>query len=1712
MAETYESLFGTGEEDTVPADEEDFSVVDSGNIIDQSIAEASLTYDVPEDEIREIIRVESNYDPDAVSKAGAQGLMQLMPNTAKEMGVTDSFDPRQNIFGGTRYYSQLKKRYGGNRELAHAAYNAGPTAVDKAGGVPNFPETKGYLKNLGFTGVTTVKDITRTNEYDDLFGKREPEDEAADEIFASAPSDEYNELFGTAGDPLSVRGSVDKGYAEEVAAIKNNESTGSENPNIVTFEDAVEAYEGEIMGTHAGRVTVKSKMNKLLADESLELTEDEAYLEAMRDTIFEMTGKNIEDRIGSPKPGLGRTIGGFWEGLKGSVRDTAIGIESGIVTMDQLYDREEIAEDPIAAMRRMVKSEQIDPYELGKIQVDVAELMENGISESEATGIAMSDWLDRMNEMQQGRMDFFNSIAESDALEGDERYQQSSGITEEVASAIGGSVGDLPVYAVHWTLGMAKTYARIKGSLFSEISDKLEETHPEIPEEGRRMVAEQAASLGAGAQTPLESIGKITQIATILGKKGFKKFAVGMGATYFGETATEYLQQYPEEWAIMWALNQDLSHQELKEFFIEKLPEIHERAKYAGKVGGYAGLFTAGAGRVVAGPMAHYISAKQQKINNTREGKILDERTRVQEEQLDAIRDEDGDNSVEAVGSIFEKKAEPTTVTGAVKEQLDLELRPTETEQEVTPLRTTIKERVKDIVKNLKPRLLDRVSAIKQLSIDAYKHAVVYPGKMDMAMTELRLLETQLPELKGHHALWDRWLAARRIEGRAARNIVSPMEHESLTKLQEEYDAAKAELEESGQKVEQVLTIFGVNKPTAQKIAQTPQEKLMQKKAKALAAQQNKIAQKAKESLIDEWARTKDISRAQAKTDLEGYDQIWREWVYTRLVVPSFDAGLISEPVFNELYQRKQKGETYSTMEVLDKIDDLVEQAGIPSREYFSVGSQKVVQRERGASADQKVDSLIDATLRKFVKAKVLIERNRVARIITSDPKVATSGSVFERVYETPEELAKLKAQDEKAGKTDVKYRKKTRVKARTEDIISVMENGERFNYVVDKEVAQALKNLTTWQAPRWVAMFNNVFRKSATVWNPGFAYTNAIRDTFLSYVASPAHRPLGMTRTFFRNLVQGKGVTDSYLRAMKNQPFAFDWLRGIYNGTGAAFGAPETITTTGQTLERRLILVSQANVFDADSTLFEKHFASGGGFGWTAEEVKGRPDIGEVLFKDSNNRPIVADILASPAQIGKLIEKINEAIEYAPRLGVRHRIEQVLQENINKKVYNKYQTDVAKVLREEQARKDQYGDGSTQHRQFKTRTVMPLYNRIHSEIQTEMAFISRQSGIDFNRGGTTVKLLNQFVPFFNARVQGTSTLLRALAVEPEFSVAKDQGGSARREALIKYGIVNVMPTMAAYAFSQMFDPDGEKRKDIPNYVKRDYWVFPYDMVEKNGKLEPKYMLIPKGEVGKLSNLFEQHLYENYGGDADFLTFTLEYLGALSPIGTADPLGILDKSGTSQAISSVLPPWAKAVQTFTSGYDLYRDRPLETAGMQNDPVYARFKQNTPEVYKWFSKWMYDLGIRDERLSPVRLQQMAADMTTFYGQQGFSPERMAQNVANRLVRTQGGAVEEHNWDLVNKIDEGYKELRYEVEQRVANGDRRGASALITQWNKNIREKINEVDISSLKDLGIKIKTNQGLFNAYRVEPRKRANWMSKRKDERKGIVRKLEGRQ
>jgi len=145
---SYQAEYGRPVANASCLDLSNADMVKRAELLNDSIDSAAATFKIDADLLKAVAQIESCFDRKAVSKVGAQGVMQLMPATAKELGVTDSFNAAQNINGGARYLATLLTRYDNNHRLALAAYNAGPGAVDKFQGIPPYPETQKYVEKV----------------------------------------------------------------------------------------------------------------------------------------------------------------------------------------------------------------------------------------------------------------------------------------------------------------------------------------------------------------------------------------------------------------------------------------------------------------------------------------------------------------------------------------------------------------------------------------------------------------------------------------------------------------------------------------------------------------------------------------------------------------------------------------------------------------------------------------------------------------------------------------------------------------------------------------------------------------------------------------------------------------------------------------------------------------------------------------------------------------------------------------------------------------------------------------------------------------------------------------------------------------------------------------------------------------------------------------------------------------------------------------------------------------------------------------------------------------------------------------------------------------------------------------------------------------------------------------------------------------------------
>jgi soluble lytic murein transglycosylase-like protein len=159
-----------------------------------AVEQAAAEHELPAELIRSVIQVESNYNPFAVSPKGAMGIMQLIPETARRFGVTDAFNPVENIRGGTKYLKYLLDLYHGDYGLALAAYNAGEGAVAKHGGVPPYAETRRYVESVQTQFTGAVKNRTR-----------KPALQGVSSTVAEAPAQQYNQIHEIMEPDGSVR-------------------------------------------------------------------------------------------------------------------------------------------------------------------------------------------------------------------------------------------------------------------------------------------------------------------------------------------------------------------------------------------------------------------------------------------------------------------------------------------------------------------------------------------------------------------------------------------------------------------------------------------------------------------------------------------------------------------------------------------------------------------------------------------------------------------------------------------------------------------------------------------------------------------------------------------------------------------------------------------------------------------------------------------------------------------------------------------------------------------------------------------------------------------------------------------------------------------------------------------------------------------------------------------------------------------------------------------------------------------------------------------------------------------------------------------------------------------------------------------------------------------------------------------------------------------
>ena len=343
--------------------------------------------------------------------------------------------------------------------------------------------------------------------------------------------------------------------------------------------------------------------------------------------------------------------------------------------------------------------------------------------------------------------------------------------------------------------------------------------------------------------------------------------------------------------------------------------------------------------------------------------------------------------------------------------------------------------------------------------------------------------------------------------------------------------------------------------------------------------------QDAKQAIADiESAYTKMGGNAgELKTALKGF----QDWTNKHILGKAYESGVLSAELYNKI---KSTNEWYATFDIVDHLpSDLSKVPNLPSSEFFSVANQKVIKSMVGT--EKKMRNPLEATIAKFMDAQQLFERNKVASAFIEDG--GTKG-MFRPVAKSQKELGALK----KKGLDPVMEGAWNK---NDFDTISRFKDGKVERYLVDKEVADIMKQLTPRQAPKIIQAVNTVFRKAATSTYLPFTISNAFRDAFMAFTTAPVYKTSSA----------GK--------------FGKDWAKGFWEGA--------------------------KHEFLGSSDLAKEYIESGGGFGYVGN-LRNTKLAKNQLFKRGMIKAST-DIITSPIQ---LIEKVSSTVELAPRLGVFER------------------------------------------------------------------------------------------------------------------------------------------------------------------------------------------------------------------------------------------------------------------------------------------------------------------------------------------------------------------------------------------------------------------------------------------------------------------------
>jgi len=314
----------------------------------------------------------------------------------------------------------------------------------------------------------------------------------------------------------------------------------------------------------------------------------------------------------------------------------------------------------------------------------------------------------------------------------------------------------------------------------------------------------------------------------------------------------------------------------------------------------------------------------------------------------------------------------------------------------------------------------------------------------------------------------------------------------------------------------------------------------------------------------------------------------FQQWGHDKILRPLYDGGIISKESYASIVKNN---EWYAAFDVLEKLPADINK--IPSGiggEYFSVTNQKIVRAMVGTK--KQIANPIESTIKKFTQAKATIAKNKVASTFLDDPNIQKN---FARPVSTSAKEHKIMQQQGKNPVMQGNWSKKEF------DTINRFKDGKVERYIVDKVLADAMKQLTPWQAPGWLQGINAVFRASATTLYLPFTISNAMRDGLMAYATAPVYK------------------------ATRPDKFVKDWAKGFWEGA--------------------------KHEFLGKSDLVTEYIGHGGGFGYVGNLRQAKRAKAELFKKGIAGKAVT--VIKSPFD---LIEKISATIELAPRVGLSDR------------------------------------------------------------------------------------------------------------------------------------------------------------------------------------------------------------------------------------------------------------------------------------------------------------------------------------------------------------------------------------------------------------------------------------------------------------------------